>query len=263
MGLTASGPPLLDEGLQLFACYAYPPNERGYCGSDDHGALLEYRAAGLSDRGLLDLARAFHGPWPYLKVLSERTGVGDPFDYRIVEAYWVGNALLDRVDVVDFGHAVEEQFAPRVGSRWRHMAEAIPGGGIPHHSFHVFVVYPYVGLLDSGRAEPLQILDHCRIRWGRVVSTEGETALVRSQPLEWDGRRLALGPPITETARLSRDGLGLVDPPEAGSWVSMHWDWVCDRLTPRQLANLRRFTLRQLDMTNRRLAHPGPAMVLG
>jgi hypothetical protein len=38
---------------------------------------------------------------------------------------------------------------------------------------------------------------------------------------------------------------------------------VCDRLSRRQLANLRRYTLRQLRITNERVAHPGPAMALG
>jgi hypothetical protein len=43
----------------------------------------------------------------------------------------------------------------------------------------------------------------------------------------------------------------------------MHWTWVCDRLGARQLSDLKRFSGRQLAMTNDELAHPGPAMVLG
>ena len=34
-------------GPLLFARYAYPPNERGYCGPADSRALLEYGAAGV------------------------------------------------------------------------------------------------------------------------------------------------------------------------------------------------------------------------
>lgn len=138
-------------GLQLFARYAYPPNERGYCGPDDHLALLEYRTSGIVDSGLVGLAQSFTGPWPYLKVLSEKTGTGGPFSRKVVEAYWVGNNLLDRVDTPDFGNAVADRFRPRTGNRWKWMAEAIPGG-IPHHSFHVFVAYPWVGLLAETTA---------------------------------------------------------------------------------------------------------------
>ena len=259
-------PALVDElsGLQLFARYAYPPNERGYCGPDDHMALLEYRTRGVTDAGLAELARKFHGPWPYLKMMAEKTGAGGPFSLRVVEAYWVGNELLDAIAPADFGNTVEGRFKPRIGNKkWGWMAEAIPGG-IPHHSFHVFVTYPWVGLLtESDRGEPLEILDKCRIRWGKVHAVQGEKAVVESQPLTWDGKRLELGAPQLETVTLASGGLGFIGSLKAGDWVSMHWTWVCDRLRPRQLADLKRFSARQLAMTNDDLAHPGPAMVLG
>lgn len=250
-------------GLQLFARYAYPPNERGYCGPSDSKALLEYRTAGRIDGGLAQLAQAFTGPWPYLKLMAERTGVGDPFHHKVVEAYWVGNELLDQVGTLDFGNTVEAKFRRRVGKRWAGLAEAIPGG-IPHHSFHVFVTYPWVGLLtESDRGEPLQILDQCRIRWGQVVAINGDQATVRGRPLTWDGHRLALGEPRLEIATLSLGGLGFNEPLVPGDWVSLHWSWVCDRLDERQLRFLRDYSTRQLKMTNQELAHPGPAMVLG
>lgn len=250
-------------GLQLFARYAYPPNERGYCGPADHRALLEYGSAGVTDPGLEQLARRFHGPWPYLKLMAASVGIGDPFDYRVVEAYWVGNQLLDRIGLTDFGNALEGRFRRQVGRSWEHMAEALPAGAVPHHSFHVFGVYPWMGLLDSGRGEPLEILDRCRIRWGRVVAVEGDQVVVRFRPLTWDGNNLSLGSPQLETAVRALDGLGFVDDLAASDWVSLHWNWVCDRLTQRQLRNLHRYSLRQLEINNRRVAHPGPAAVLG
>lgn len=227
-------------------------------------ALLAYRDSGVTDGGLADIARAFHGPWPYLKMMAEKTGAGGPFSKKVVEAYWIGNELLDQVTPNDFGNTVEARFKPRTGTDvWRRMAEAIPGG-IPHHSFHVFVTYPWVGLLtESHRGEPLEILDQCRIRWGKVHGIEGDDAVVESQPLTWDGRTLALGPPRMETVSV---GKAVDDQRRAigeGDWVSLHWTWICDRLNGRQLADLKRFSGRQLDMTNNELAHPGPAIVLG
>ncbi len=250
-------------GLLLFARYAYPPNERGYCGPPEHRALLEQAAAGVVDPGLEQLARAFSGPWPYLKLMAGAAGIDDPFDVRVVEAYWVGNRLLDRVDMRDFGNALLERFRRELGPRWRYLAEWIPAGAVAHHSFHVFGVYPWVGLLDSGRGEPLEILDRCRIRWGRVVSTEGDQVIVESRPLTWDGTRLELGSPRPETAIRGVDGLGFVGPLHPGDWVSLHWRWVCDRLDRRSLENLRRYTLLHIEMANEALAHPGPAMVMG
>jgi DNA-binding transcriptional regulator YhcF (GntR family) len=259
----AARPPSETHGLQLFARYAYPPNERGFCGPPEHRTLLEYGASGASDPGLKKLALAFSGPWPYLKLLAGAAGISDPFDYRVVEAYWLGNRLLDAVDMSDFGAALTERFRPRTGPKWGYLAEAIPAGAVAHHSFHVFGVYPWVGLLSAERGEPLQILDRCRIRWGRVISVEQGRVTLRSRPLTWDGRKLDLGAPRIETATLGVDGLGFVDDLRSGEWISLHWRWVCDRLTRRQLTNLRCYTLRHLDMINHRLRHPGPAMLLG
>ena len=252
-------------GPLLFSRYAYPPNELGYCGPTDHRALLEYGSAGIVDRGLVQLARGFAGAWPYLELIAQATGINDPLDRRVVEAYWVGNPLLDRIDMASFGNSLMDRFRRRAGSAWGYLAEAIPVGAVPHHSFHVFGVYPWVGLLGDDRKvdHPLRVLDRCRIRWGRVVAAEGDEVVVRSRPLTWGGRRLTLGPPRLETGTCGVAGVGFVADLQPGDWVSLHWHWVCDRLTQRQLAALRHYTLRQLAITNHQVAHPGPAAALG
>lgn len=261
---TPTPPAVTEAGPVVFARFAYPPNERGYCGPADHRALLEYGAHEVVDPGLVRLARGFEGAWPYLTFIAAEAGIGDPLDPRVVEAYWIGNSLLRSIDRSRFAASLDERFRLRAGSNWGFLAETIPAGGLPHHAFHVFSVYPWVGMLERGSVEhPLHILDRCRIRWGRVLSAEGETVVVESEPLAWTGRRLELGPPRPEIARRALDGLGFVDDLIRGDWVALHWDWVCERLSSRRLANLRYYQAAQLDMTNRRLAHPGPAAVLG
>lgn len=251
------------DGPILFARYAYPPNELGYCGPDDHEALLQYAAAGVMDPGLADLARGFAGAWPYVELIAGETGIGNPLDRRVVEAYWLGSGLLDRIDMTTFGNALLDRFRTRAGSAWGFLAEAIPAGALPTHSFHVFGVYPWVGLLRGEQPEhPLRILDQCRIRWGRVVSVDGSQAVVMSQPLTFDGTHLGLGPYRPETVTRGTAGLGLAARVEPGDWVAMHWSWICDRLSRRQLVNLRRYAQLQLDVTNRRVSRSGAAVLL-
>lgn len=250
------------EGLQLFARYAYPPNQRGYCGPDEARTLLEYAHAGIVDPDLVRLAKAFEGPVPYLTVMAAATGIADPFDRRLVEAYWVGNSILDRVDVAAFGRVLDEGFRRKMGGGWGFFEEAIPAGGVPHHSFHVLAVYPWVGMLRGERTEPLEILDRCRIRWGTVTALAGDDAVVVSAPLQWDGRRLSFGVERPETVKVGAGGLSLSGDIAVGDTVAMHWDWVCERLDAGRLAKLQTYTMRHLEMVNDRLDHPGPAHVL-
>jgi uncharacterized protein DUF6390 len=242
----------MSAGALLFARYAYPPNALGYCGADENRTLLEYGEAGVSDGGLVQLARSFEGAWPYLELIAGANGVDDPLDPRVVEAYWVGSPMLERVDGSSLASHLDERFRKRAGRAWELLATSIPDGGVPHHDFHVFGVYPWVGLLRSGDAtEPLRVLESCRITPGQVLEVDGDSATVAAHPLVWDGRELGLGAATARRADWRRDGLGFLDDLRPGDWVSLHWDWICDRLTSRQAKTLRRYTRRMLALANR------------
>ena len=251
-------------GPLLFARYAWPPNERGYCGPADGRALLEYGSAGVADPGLTELAQEFSGAWPYLQLIAAEAGIDDPLDHRVVEAYWIGNSLLDGIDVTHLGNSLRDRFGPRSGSSWSYLAETVPAGARPHHSFHVFGVYPWVGMLKGDHGDhPLEVLDRCRIRSGRVVAAHGDKVIVRSRPLVFDGLRLHLGPEIEEEVVAGIDGYGFVGDLQPGEYVALHWDWVCDRLTDRRRHALAHYTRHHVEMTNEHLAHPGPQMAMG
>ncbi len=250
-------------GPLLFARYAYPPNELGYCGPADAGALLGTAGEGTDLRELSHLATEFAGAWPYLVLIAGCNGIGDPLDDRVVEAYWVGNGLLGRVPTAALVASLGDRFERRAGSRFGAMAAAVPLGGVCQHSFHVFAVYPWLGLLRAGmEGPPLTVLDRCRIRWGRVESVTGDLATVRNRTLVFEGSRLVLGPESVEVVRIGLDGTGLAPAVGPGDAVSLHWDWVCDVLPPDQLAWLRWCTAVNLAAVTARPA-PGPAVVCG
>jgi hypothetical protein len=235
----------------LFARYAYPPNELGYCGADDAATLLQRTAAASDDQDLRRTLRTFEGAWPYLELIAHANAIADPLDARVVEAYWIGNELLDHVDVRLMSSSLEDRFRPRLGLGWDLLGMASARGARPHHSYHVLGVYPYVGLLRGGVVdEPLTVLDSCRIRWGRVLALGVGWADVASRHLEWDGRRLTLGEEGIERVTTALAGTGLARPLSVGDWCSMHWSWVCDRLDAAEVRQLRARTLHSLDAAN-------------
>jgi len=242
-------------GARLFARYAYPPNDLGYCGPAETAALFETAATGCAEADIAAIACKFSGAWPYLAALAEQTGVGDPLDERLVRAYWTGSTLLDELDRVAFGSRLLDALSSQAGSYWRHLGPGLLAEAAPTHGFHVFGVYPWSRLLAAGVVEePLRVLDNCRIRWGQVLDVADDRCLVRSRRLTWDGCRLGLAAPSEDLVRWTVAGRGFVPDPQPGQWLALHWEWVCERLDGDQLGQLRRHTGRQLRATNARLA---------
>jgi hypothetical protein len=234
-------------GALLFARYAYPPNALGLCGADEPRTLLEYGEERASDGGLAELARTFDGAWPYLELIAWENCIEDPLDPRVVEAYWVGNELLDRVVPGDLARHVEDRFRGRIGRSWQRVVEAVAAGAVPHHAFHVFAVYPWAGLMRTGVVdEPLRVLDRCRTTPALVTAVDGDTADVLAPSLVWDGRDLRLAAWEPRVARWRADGLAFAAALQPGDLVSLHWDFVCDRITGAQATMLEVATRRAI-----------------
>jgi hypothetical protein len=240
-------------GAEMFARYAYAPNDLGYCGPPNSSALL----AGTRDE-IEKAARQFSGAWPYLEVMSRMTGIFDPLDRRLVESYWLGGGIGSELNSQAFTAELLAIIGPQAGHYWAHLTEELADEARPNHCFHVFGVYPWSRLLGKGSDDqPLAVLDNCRISWGTVLSTDGVTARVVSQRLCWTRSCLSLSPPQTHPVDVHAEGAGEVVVGR-GDLVAMHWGRVCDRLTPERMARLKDSTDRQLVATNRRLRKRAP-----
>ncbi len=243
---------MIRSGAELFARYAYPPNELGYCGPADSSILLR-RDAG-ADAHIARHARQFEGAWVYLELIAAAARIDDPLDRRVVEAYWLGNELLELIDHHETPARLQERLPPQPGASWT--------PGRPQHGYQVFAVYPWVGLLGrrpAGDSPALGILDRCRIRWGEVIALDGDRVRVTCAALEYRDGSLRLGVPGEQTAALAKAGRSLLargDAPTVtrslriGDTVAMHWDWVCDVLSPLQATRLAENTAEQLTLAN-------------
>jgi Family of unknown function (DUF6390) len=223
----------LAEGTALFAAYADAPNALGYCGPPE--------GIGTTEAEIRASARRFSGVWPYLQVLARLTGIEDPLDARLVEAYWLGRDL--GVDREEFGRELLAVLGPRAGVYWTHLTAGLLAEAAPDHGFHVFGVYPWSRLLSAG-PQPLFVLDSCRIRWGTVVDLDPLT--VSSSRLTWDGTALGLGEPADGVV----EGGGVA----LGDVVAVHWDRLVDVLSPDQAEVLAASTAARLAATNARLS---------
>jgi hypothetical protein len=226
------------------------PNRLRYCGGDDNRTLLEYGLERVSDGGLQPLLRKFSGALPYLQLIAHANGLRDPFDARVIEAYWIGNELLEGVEARQLFASLQERFASQLTTRTRELVLGkAPAGAQPHHSFHVLDVYSRVGDLDA----TLGVLDDCRIGWGRVVSVAGAELVVERRPLVLSAGKLVLGQPRPQRLLRQVDGRGFVDQAKADDWVTTHWGWACEVLDERGRRNLQSYTRHHLRIANQTL----------
>ena len=243
------------EGALLFGRYAFPPNRLGYCGPEDYQALFDYVASHRADQGLLELERRFEGAYPYLKLIAAANHLADPFDRRVVEAYWIGNSCLKKVGPRSFYQSLDERFRARTPRRtFEWLASKVAAGAKPHHNFHVFEVYTRAGLMKDDRAPILlKTMDNCRISWGKVVGETGPELLVERPALALQAGKLALTWPVVERVARQFEGRGFADQARTGDFVSIHWNWACEVLTPGALQRLIRSTHYYLKLANQTL----------
>lgn len=242
--------PLSFSGPLRFIRYAFMPNRLRYCGGDDNSTMFEYGIERVVDPDLTGMLLKFNGALPYLKLIAAANRIPDPFDERVVDAYWIGNELLETVQVRQLYEALEQRVNKKLQGRSRDwVLSKAPAGARPHHNFHVFDVHSKVGDLEN----TLETMDQCRVSWGQVKEVSGAELVVERQPLTLEDGKLALGPSMPERVTRQVEGKGFVDGAEPGDWVTLHWSWVCEVIQPAQLQQLRHWTSYHIDLANQTL----------
>lgn len=239
--------PAATSGLLAFIRYGFMPNHLGYCGGNDNDVLFEHAVAGRADSRLAPLLAKFTGAFPYLQTIAAANGIADPLDVRVVEAYWLGNELLQGVEASALFRSLEERFGNRLSGTLREQVlRKAPQGARPYHLFHVLDVYRHLDHDAVGMAA----MDSCRISWGRVTSVEPGALMVERQPLRMQDGRLALGDAVPERVMRTISGQGFTDDVAVGDTVSIHWGWACEVLGRRQATDLARWSAHHLAIAN-------------
>ncbi len=235
-------------GTTRFVRYAFMPNRLRYCGGDDNSTILEYATAGVREPPLVGMLRKFTGALPYLTLIARGNAIADPFDERVVEAYWLGNELLERVEARELYDSLRDRYRTQLSPKvMDSVAGKAPAGARPHHSFHVFDVWRHA---DRTAGDVLAMLDSCRISWGVVRAVEAGELVVDRAHLELRAGRLELGAPRSDRVTRLVQGHGFANDAQPGDIVSIHWDWVCETIAEQQRATLERYTRSHLRLAN-------------
>ena len=207
---------------------------------------------------LLSALEAFKGAHPYLRFIAQSQGL-EPFDYRVVEAYWIGNDLLDNIPRSGFYDHLKERLDKKFPKEHiKRLFESRPFATFPHHALHVFNAFSTMGTVPDAFANAVgsddqvgELMDKCRISWGRVLSSDKDgNLIVEYEPIQRRDGILSFGQTI-HTKVISRiNGNTFMQGVKPGDWVSFHWGFACSTLSPQQVTNLKKYTYMDMAVAN-------------
>jgi len=267
------------KALQLCSCFALQPNSLGYCGRDSAPAKLSQCIIKGECDGVIEELEQFIVLNPYLQTISEITG-HDPFSYEVIEAYWLGNDLLNQIKTQHYDLLVKNLADNGVPD---FLIEEIqnkkPKQFIPIHLFNIL----HVGVGKASGSVPFNLdsINNCMVRWGKVRSmkqvvsgkgSEQKYMNLRIKELKNSSTKQIIQNtqlPATsyqlltvETVKLIQQGnqykleesreekpflAELVGDLKIGDTVALHWGWIAKKLTEEEQNKLTNWTQKLID----------------
>ncbi len=232
------------DGLLRACRYSYATNRLNYCGPENAFQAFQSFVADPTPAKapqIRKLLEGFAGLNLYLDLIASANGL-DRFDEAVIEAYWVGNRLLDNIPFEAFKAALSDRL-PKAGLP-KAIAESKVAGLAPsfnaHHSFHVL----YINFITPKVPKIVENLDACLPLAGKIVEVRGDQLTLAAKRLVRDAHGFSFEPTLKTVEN------PFIERPQAGVLVSFHWSTAVERLSQAQATALQRYTLVNLEAVN-------------
>ena len=237
------------DGVLRCSRYAFGPNRFHYCGPDANREIFNYIDEKVSDPRLENILKSFQSMYPYLKLIAHSNSIKDPFDERVVEAYWLGNEFLERARGKQLFRHIEEEQKQRLSQQsFQQVTDKIRQGALPHHSFHILDVWTQTSNFKDDH--DLESLDSCRISAGKIIKLDGPFLEVETDELVMRDGKLVLNGPIKKKINRTFSANIDLEELEVADIISLHWGEVCEKINEAQAKNLQKYTLGSLVLAN-------------
>jgi hypothetical protein len=241
-------------GIARCSRYSFGPNRLHYCGPDANRELQSLIEYGEANPELSVLLKQFKTLYPYLQYISRTNNIAEPFNEKVVEAYWLGNKLLENNRLEKFYNFLVDDLSAKkkVNSKeFEWLEKKVAHGAVPHHSFHVLNVWQMGGLSD--KLDDVERMDQCLINSGKVVKVSGPEIIVLAESLSYANGKLFLAEPIEKKITRRLETEYEIEQIKPGQIVSFHWSVPCEIITETQAKNLRKYILQSINFANQTL----------
>jgi len=233
------------DGTELAIRFSYVTNVMRFCGPyDAHKQFIRYLKKKDNREEVEKSLKRFEALYPYLLLIAKKNSK-EIFDYEVVEAYWIGNELLDvftDCDMKELINMLVQRGLPKViGKR---LIKNLPSGIVPHHNFNVMHVG--VGAITKSVKMTLKNMDNCRTTFGVINRVYKSWATVKIKPLKMKNEKLFLGEEELKKVRF----LPVSQNVKQGQPVALHWGFIVCNLTKKQVKNLEFYTKKILNSVN-------------
>jgi len=231
------------DSIELAARYSFMPNKLKYCGPEDTDKILFDYVIGKADKRVVkQILDQFDSIKHYLSLIA-RYNDKDVFDKEVIEAYWLGNKLLEKVPSEEIKNLILNEFTKTGMAREIAigLANKVPKDALPHHSFHVLHIHE-----ATKKTGALTNIDKCRISWGKVRHIGKDKLIVAYRPIEVKDR-IKLGGAREIEVDYNKEFLPNLN---EGDFVSMHWGLAIQLLDERQVENMEKYTEKNIDAMN-------------
>lgn len=232
------------EGLVRACQYSFATNRLNYCGPEnafhEFQAFVAQPSAKQAPR-IRELLEGFTGLNLYLDLIASANNL-DPFDERVIEAYWRGNELLDSIPFDRFKGVLSTRLvkaglpASIVQAKVARMTPSFNA----HHSFHVL----YINFITPKVEKIVDNLGRCLPLAGKVLKVQGKRLALATKRLVKTGKGFAFEPCVAEVEN------PFVEKPQKEDLVSFHWGTAVEQLSFAQAATLQKYTQANLETVN-------------
>jgi len=204
----------MKSGLLFFAKHAYPAALKSACGPANPEILRKFIQTSQAPKNIRQILMNFPDAVKNLRRIAKTNGIKDIFDYRVVEAYWIGNNLLNKFPIQTAPFHLSQVLKSIRSSQW-----------------------------SSGAAK---FIEDCRIAYGRVLSVKQP---ITNRCIVGAAKVLEYWPLAIKNASLGFDchrikKVKFIDPHiRKNNLISLHHNYICSSLTEKQFAHLGSQTL--------------------
>ena len=213
------------KALQLCSRFALQPNELGYCGKNSAPAKFKKCITAENCHQIEEELENFIVLNPYLETIAQVTGK-DKFSYEVIESYWFGGDLLNKIEPKHYDlllENLEKQGVPK--NLIKSVKNKKPNSFVPVHLFNIL----HIGVGKASGSVPfnLKSINNCMIRWGNILEIKPKkstyTCTIKLTGLDKDWK-------LSEEIEEVKVDPSLTPNLKENDTVAIHWGYVAKRL---------------------------------